>query len=52
MAYTPSTVAILRAIRRHQGRPLRSGAADIGIKPATQDGDGKAAASRTDTTDE
>lgn len=37
MAYTRSTVAILRAIRRQQGRPLRSGAADIGITPATQD---------------
>jgi hypothetical protein len=31
MAFTPSTVALLRKIRREQGRPLRSSAADIGI---------------------
>ncbi|CAN5251093.1 hypothetical protein BH09ACT8_BH09ACT8_63270 [soil metagenome] len=51
MAYTASTVAILRALRRQQGRPLRSGAADIRIKWATQDGGG-AVASRRDHTDE
>lgn len=31
MAYTPVTVALLRALRRRRGRPLRSNAADIGI---------------------
>jgi hypothetical protein len=31
MAFTPSTVALLRKIRREQGRPLRVNAADIGI---------------------
>ncbi|WP_276824604.1 hypothetical protein [Mycolicibacterium mageritense] len=34
MSYTPITVALLRQIRRSQGRPLRSGAADIGITAA------------------
>lgn len=34
VAYTPITVALLRQIRRSQGRPLRSGAADIGITAA------------------
>ncbi len=37
MAYTPTTVALLRRIRRRQGRPLRSGAADIGITTAWHD---------------
>lgn len=31
MAFTPVTVMLLRAIRRAQGRPLRTNAADIGI---------------------
>lgn len=45
MPYTPATVALLQQIRRAQGRPLRSGAADIGIQPARQDSDGWSAAS-------
>lgn len=31
MAYTPTTVALLRKLRQEQGRPLRENAADIGI---------------------
>jgi hypothetical protein len=31
LSYTPVTVALLRMIRRRQGRPLRENAADIGI---------------------
>ncbi|OBK04690.1 hypothetical protein A5746_10355 [Mycolicibacterium conceptionense] len=31
MAYAPITVALLRRLRRKQGRPLRENAADIGI---------------------
>lgn len=45
MPYTPTTVALLRQIRRAQGRPLRSGAADIGIQPAPHSSDDRDAAS-------
>lgn len=45
MPYTPATVALLRQIRRGHGRPLRSGAADIGIQPASHSSDDRSAAS-------
>lgn len=45
MPCTPVTVALLRKIRRAQGRPLRSVAADIGIRPPRQSRDDRAAAS-------